>query len=120
MITDSVVRARIDGHTKEVASHVLAEMGLSVSDAIRILLVRVAAEKALPFDIRVPNAETIAAMDEGDRTGREVRDRRGADGESECGRLNATAIPARLSKNQGDAPLQGYRWAADGRSVSGK
>jgi DNA-damage-inducible protein J len=64
MITDSVVRARIDGHTKEVASHVLAEMGLSVSDAIRILLVRVAAEKALPFDIRVPNAETRAAMDE--------------------------------------------------------
>ena len=64
MITDSVVRARIDGHTKEVASHVLAEMGLSVSDVIRILLVRVAAEKALPFDIRVPNAETRAAMDE--------------------------------------------------------
>ena len=64
MIADSVVRARIDGHTKEVASHVLAEMGLSVSDVIRILLVRVAAEKALPFDIRVPNAETRAAMDE--------------------------------------------------------
>jgi DNA-damage-inducible protein J len=64
MITDSVVRARIDGHTKEVASLVLAEMGLSISDAIRILLVRVAAEKALPFDIRVPNAETRAAMDE--------------------------------------------------------
>ena len=64
MITDSVVRARIDGPTKEVASHVLAELGLSVSDVIRILLVRVAAEKALPFDIRVPNAETRAAMDE--------------------------------------------------------
>ena len=42
----------------------LRKMGLSVSDVIRILLVRVAAEKALPFDIRVPNAETRAAMDE--------------------------------------------------------
>lgn len=42
----------------------LAEMGLSVSDAIRMMLVRVAAEKALPFEARVPNAETVAAMQE--------------------------------------------------------
>jgi len=39
-------------------------MGLSVSDAVRMMLVRVAAEKALPFDVRVPNAETVAAMRE--------------------------------------------------------
>jgi DNA-damage-inducible protein J len=39
-------------------------MGLSVSDAIRLLLVRVAAEQALPFDVKVPNAETRAAMAE--------------------------------------------------------
>ena len=39
-------------------------MGLSVSDAVRMMLVRVAAEKALPFEIRVPNAETVAAMRE--------------------------------------------------------
>jgi DNA-damage-inducible protein J len=62
MSTDTVVRARIDGHVKEEASHVLEDMGLSISDAIRILLVRVAAEKAMPFEIRVPNAETIKAM----------------------------------------------------------
>jgi DNA-damage-inducible protein J len=49
-ITD-VVRARIDGHIKEEATNVLAGMGLSVSDAIRILLTRIAADKALPFDI---------------------------------------------------------------------
>jgi DNA-damage-inducible protein J len=46
-----VVRARIDGHVKEEAANVLAGMGLSVSDAIRILLTRVALDKALPFDI---------------------------------------------------------------------
>jgi DNA-damage-inducible protein J len=40
----------------------LADMGLSVSDAVRMLLVRVAAERALPFDVRVPNAETAAAI----------------------------------------------------------
>ncbi len=64
MASDSVVRARIDGKVKEKAAKVLADMGLSVSDAIRLLLVRVAAEKALPFEIEIPNAETRAAMAE--------------------------------------------------------
>lgn len=64
MTTDAVVRARIDGKVKEKAAKVLDEMGLSVSDAIRMMLVRVAAEKALPFEVRVPNAETVAAMQE--------------------------------------------------------
>ncbi|ARK54918.1 damage-inducible protein J [Burkholderia pseudomallei] len=51
MASSDVVRARIDGHIKEEATNVLAEMGLSVSDAIRMLLTRIAADKALPFDI---------------------------------------------------------------------
>ena len=67
MASDTVVRARIDGQVKEKAAKVLAEMGLSVSDAIRLLLVRVATEKALPFEIKVPNAETRAAMAELER-----------------------------------------------------
>ena len=62
--TDSVVRARIGSDVKNRASLVLAEMGLSVSDAIRLMLVRVANEKALPFDVRLPNAETVTAMEE--------------------------------------------------------
>lgn len=41
---------------------VLSEMGLSVSDAIRLMLVRIAADRALPFDIRVPNDKTQAAL----------------------------------------------------------
>ena len=64
MTSDTVVRARIDGQVKEKAARVLAEMGLSVSDAIRLLLVRVAAEKALPFEVKVPNTETQAAITE--------------------------------------------------------
>ena len=67
MASDTVVRARIDGQVKEKAAKVLADMGLSVSDAIRLLLVRVATEKALPFEIKVPNAETRAAMAELER-----------------------------------------------------
>lgn len=64
MAESEVVRARIDGKIKEEASVVLAAMGLTVSDAFRMLLVRVAREKALPFDVLVPNSETIAAMEE--------------------------------------------------------
>jgi DNA-damage-inducible protein J len=64
MTSDSSVQARIDRKVKERAAQVLGEMGLSVSDAIRLLLSRVAAEKALPFEVKTPNAETKAAMQE--------------------------------------------------------
>jgi DNA-damage-inducible protein J len=67
MASDTVVRARIDGQVKEKAAEVLADMGLSVSDAIRLLLIRVAADRALPFEVNVPNAETCAAMTELER-----------------------------------------------------
>ncbi len=62
MTENAVVRARIDEATKIEAAVVLASMGLSLSDAFRLLLRRVAAEKALPFEPLVPNAETIEAM----------------------------------------------------------
>jgi DNA-damage-inducible protein J len=60
--TNSVVRARIDERTKREAAAALKKIGLTVSDAFRLLLVRVAAEKALPFEPLNPNAETVAAM----------------------------------------------------------
>lgn len=64
MKSDAVVRARIDSETKERATEALRAMGLSVSDAIRLLLVRVADEKRLPFSVQVPNSATIEAMEE--------------------------------------------------------
>ena len=67
MAANAVVRARIDKHIKEEASAVLASMGLTVSDAFRLMLTRVAVEKALPFEPLVPNAETIEAMKEARR-----------------------------------------------------
>ena len=57
-----LVQARVDGEIKEEAAAVLAAMGLTISDAVRLLLTRVAREKALPFAPLVPNAATIAAM----------------------------------------------------------
>jgi DNA-damage-inducible protein J len=62
MVENSVVRARIDAETKAEASAVLASIGLTLSDAVRLMLKRVAAEKALPFEPLVPNAETIEAI----------------------------------------------------------
>lgn len=63
MSANAVVRARIDEKVKDQAAAVLKAMGLTVSDAFRLLLVRVAAEKTLPFEIWSPNAETVAAME---------------------------------------------------------
>jgi DNA-damage-inducible protein J len=62
MAENSVVRARIDARLKDEAAAVLAAMGLTVSDAFRLMMVRIAKDKALPFEPLVPNAETIEAI----------------------------------------------------------
>jgi len=64
MAENAVVRARINAEIKEEASVVLASMGLTVSDAFRLMLTRVAKEKALPFEPLIPSEETIQAMKE--------------------------------------------------------
>jgi DNA-damage-inducible protein J len=61
-MTNTVVRARIDAHVKEEAAAVLATIGLTVSDAFRLMMMRIAKDKALPFEPLVPNAETVEAM----------------------------------------------------------
>ena len=67
MTENAVVRARIDSEIKEEASAVLATMGLTVSDAFRLMMTRIAREKALPFEPLIPNDETIEAMKEARR-----------------------------------------------------
>ena len=62
MAENTVIRARINERVKEEASVVLEAMGLTVSDAFRMLMVRVARDKALPFEPLVPNDKTIAAI----------------------------------------------------------
>lgn len=64
MAANQLVQARIDGAIKDEATAVLAAIGLTVSDAVRLLLTKVAREHALPFDPLIPNATTIAAMKE--------------------------------------------------------
>jgi DNA-damage-inducible protein J len=64
MAANQLVQTRIDGAIKEEAAAVLAAMGLTVSEAVRLMLTRVAREHALPFDPLIPNATTIAAMKE--------------------------------------------------------
>lgn len=69
MAATALVRARIDETLKREAAAVLAEMGLTVSDVVRIVLTKVAKDKALPFEMRVPNkltAETLAKSERGE------------------------------------------------------
>jgi DNA-damage-inducible protein J len=67
IMATTMVHVRLDEKTKRRAAKTLAGMGISVSDAVRMLLVRVAAEKALPFEVRVPNATTVKAMRAADK-----------------------------------------------------
>ena len=61
---DTYVRARIDSATKQRASDALAAMGLSISDAIRLLMLRVVDERRLPFEVKAPNATSRKAIAE--------------------------------------------------------
>jgi DNA-damage-inducible protein J len=63
-MSNTYVRARIDKVTKERAAGALEEMGLSISDAIRLLMLRIADERRLPFEVKVPNAKTGKAIAE--------------------------------------------------------
>ena len=67
MAANALVQARIDAGVKEEAAAALAVMGLTVSDAVRLMLTLVAREHALPFDPIVPNKKTVAAMKEARR-----------------------------------------------------
>ena len=69
MAANQLVQARINGAIKEEAAAVLAAMGLTISDAVRLLLTRVAREKALPFAPLIPNTATIEAMKEARKGG---------------------------------------------------
>jgi DNA-damage-inducible protein J len=75
MTATTMVHVRVDEHVKAQATEVLEAMGLSVSNAVRVFLLRVATEKQIPFTLKVPNAETRAAMNEADELVRAHRTR---------------------------------------------
>lgn len=64
MAATTMIHVRVDERIKAQATETLASMGLSVSDAVRVFLTRVVADKELPFTLKAPNAETRAAMSE--------------------------------------------------------
>ena len=75
MAHTSMLHVRVDDDTKEKATEALNAMGLSVSDAVRLFLRRVVADQAFPLELKVPNAETRAAMAEADEIARTRRAR---------------------------------------------
>lgn len=62
-MTNTVVRATIDEDVKREATAVLDKVGLTVGDAFRLMMMRIAKDKALPFEPLVPNAETVGAIE---------------------------------------------------------
>lgn len=64
MATTTMIHVRLEESLKKDATSALEAMGLSLSDAIRVFLTRVAAEQQIPFALRVPNTETRQAMEE--------------------------------------------------------
>lgn len=64
MAHSTMLHVRVDEELKTQASEALAAMGLSVSDAVRILLKRVVNDQAFPLELKVPNAQTRAAMED--------------------------------------------------------
>jgi DNA-damage-inducible protein J len=64
MTSTAFVRARIDEKLKDEASEVLGELGLTVSDIVRMTLTRIAEDHAVPMELKVPNTATRAAMQE--------------------------------------------------------
>jgi len=67
MASTTMIHVRIDEKIKKEAAETLENMGLSVSDAVRVFLKRVVADKQLPFELKVPNATTRRAMEEADQ-----------------------------------------------------
>jgi len=64
MASSTMIHVRVDEQLKQNATEALDAMGLSVSDAVRVFLTRVAADQAFPFELRVPSVETVQAMEE--------------------------------------------------------
>jgi len=81
MASSTMIHVRIDEEIKKKASKTLGAMGLSLSDAVRVFLVRVVAEKQMPFSLKVPNAETLSSMAEADEiiVAKRARYKTGAD-----------------------------------------
>lgn len=73
----SMLHIRVDEDTKDKATLALSAMGLSMSEAVRLFLRRVVADQAIPFELKVPNAETRAAMAEADAIAQSRRPRFG-------------------------------------------
>ncbi|MGD9738886.1 MAG: type II toxin-antitoxin system RelB/DinJ family antitoxin [Bauldia sp.] len=74
----SMLHVRIDDEVKARATAALSEMGLSASDAVRLLFHRIAADQAFPLELKVPNAETRAAMAESEALMASAKQRFGA------------------------------------------
>lgn len=111
----SAIQVRVDERVKKKAEIALREMGLSMSEIVRILLVRVGEEKAIPFEIRVPNATTVRAIEAG-RRGEVAKFNTVADLMADLNARDSADPPVqtRSQAHQSDAALQRHRRTTSG------
>ena len=67
MTLDTTVRARVNGELKQEVEEILSQIGLSTSQAITLFLKRIKYERGIPFELKVPNATTLQAMEEANK-----------------------------------------------------
>ena len=63
---EAIIKSRIDLNLKVEVEQVLSALGMTVSDVMRITFAQIAARKGLPFDVKLPNAQTVSALKESD------------------------------------------------------
>jgi DNA-damage-inducible protein J len=67
MVASRMVQARVPGEIQDIANQVIQASGLTVSDVVRVLMTRIAQDKAIPSALFQPNAETLEAFAEVER-----------------------------------------------------
>ena len=63
MARTETIRARVEPELKSEAEAILKEVGLSSSEAMRLFLHQIVRQRGLPFEVKIPNAETVAAIE---------------------------------------------------------
>jgi DNA-damage-inducible protein J len=63
---EAIIKSRIDSDLKNEVEQVLSALGMTVSDVIRMTFAQIAVRKGLPFDVKLPNAQTLDALKESD------------------------------------------------------
>lgn len=64
MAKTETIRVRVEPEVKKAAEAVFAKLGLSASEAVTLFYRRVEMERGIPFELKIPNRETVKALEQ--------------------------------------------------------